>query len=376
VIELRVHASIREVPEDTWNALEGVEEHPFLAWAFLDTLEKTGCVRPEVGWLPHHLTFHEDDKLVAAAPGYLKGNSEGEFVFDHAWAQAAHRSGIEYYPKLLVAAPFTPATSPRLLLAKGADPARMARGFAEALRQLCDHLDVSSAHVLFVEPAQAALLGQTGLVERYGIQFHWKNAGYATFDDFLARFSSKRRNQIKRERREMAQQGITIETLRGADITPAIVDRMYEYYVATVDKFYWGRRYLNRAFFEEIAVRLRGGVEVVLAREGQKPLGGAFNFAGKDALFGRYWGTTEDRPFLHFNVCFYHSIEQCILRKLGRFEPGAGGEHKMTRGFEPTITHSFHHLRDARLDGAVRHYLERERAALQAETENPEIAFR
>jgi hypothetical protein len=376
VIELRVHASIRDIPEETWNGLGGVSEAPFLSWAFLDTLEKTGCVRPEAGWYPHHLSLHIGDRLVAAAPAYIKGNSEGEFVFDHGWASAAHRAGIRYYPKLLVAVPFTPATAPRLLIAPGEDPAPLAAAFAGGLQQLVDKLGVSSAHVLFAPEDQTRALAGAGLVERYGLQFQWKNAGYATFDDFLARFSSKRRNQIKRERREMESLGISIETLSGTDLTPPLVDAMYTFYLTTVDKFSWGRRYLNRAFFEEIVTRVPSGIEFVIAREAGRPIAGAFNIAGPHALYGRYWGATQERPFLHFNVCFYHSIEQAIARKLSRFEPGAGGEHKLTRGFEPTITHSLHHLQDRRLDAAVRDYLDREREAMRAEAANPEVAFR
>ncbi|HVK62922.1 MAG TPA: GNAT family N-acetyltransferase [Polyangium sp.] len=377
MFELRVHATIRDIPEEAWNALGGVSEAPFLTWAFFDVLERTGCVEPRSGWLPHYLTLHDEaERLVAAAPAFLKGNSEGEFVFDHAWAGAAHRAGIEYFPKLVVAVPFTPATAPRLLVAEGADASKIAAAMAEGLRQLVTRLEISSAHVLFPPEDQAAALASAGLAERYGLQFHWKNPGYTTYDDYLARFSSKRRNQWKRERREMAAQGIELVTLRGREITPDLVDAMYGYYTATVDKFSWGRRYLNRAFFEEIVPRLGDGVEVVLARDGKRPIAGAFNFAGKDALYGRYWGASEERPFLHFNVCFYHSIEQCILRKIGRFEPGAGGEHKMTRGFEPTITRSLHHVADPRLDAAIRDYLARERQALAHEAANPEIAFR
>jgi len=376
VFELRIHQSIREIPEADWNALRGVGEAPFLQWAFFETLETTGCTRPQVGWLPHHLTIFEGERLVAAAPAFLKGNSEGEFVFDHAWANAAQRAGIEYYPKLLVAVPFTPATAPRLLVAEGQEEDKLAGVFSEGLRQLVSRMEISSAHVLFPPQRQAEMFADKGLAHRFGLQFQWKNAGYSTYDDFLARFSSKRRNQWKRERREMERQGISIETLRGGDLSPEIVDAMFGYYTATVDKFYWGRRYLNRAFFEEIVKRLPEGVEVVLARIGKKPIAGALNFAGKDALYGRYWGASEDRPFLHFNVCYYHSIEQCILRKLSRFEPVAGGEHKVSRGFEPTITHSVHHVRDGRLDAAVRDYLAREREALEREASEPEVAFR
>jgi predicted N-acyltransferase len=209
-----------------------------------------------------------------------------------------------------------------------------------------------------------------------GIQFHWHNDGYVTFDDFLAKFSSKRRNQIRRERREMRDQGIAITTARGADITPEVVDAMYGFYTATVDKFYWGRRYLNRAFFEEAASKLRGSIEVVVAREGRKIIAGAWNLAGPTALFGRYWGASEDRPFLHFNVCYYHSIEECIARGVSRFEAGAGGSHKMARGFEPSLTHSAHHIADERLNEAVRDYLEREREAVREAAEQKDAAWK
>jgi uncharacterized protein len=275
-----------------------------------------------------------------------------------------------------VAIPFTPATTPRLFVADGQDELALAGALAEALRRIVDKIEVSSAHILFASPDQAKLFSQAGLAERYSIQFHWKNYGYVTYDDYLAKFSSKRRNQWKRERKEMAAQGIEIETIRGSDITPEIVDIAFRFYTTTVNKFHWGRQYLNRAFFEEIVTKLGDGVEIVMARDHGRPIAGAWNFVGKNALFGRYWGATEDRPFLHFNVCYYHSIEQCILRNIGSFEPGAGGEHKMSRGFEPTITHSLHHIQDRRLDGAVRNYLPSEREALAREVETPEIAFR
>jgi predicted N-acyltransferase len=302
-IEIRVNTTIRSIPEAAWDALDGVSDAPFLSWAFLDALERTGCVGVEPGWLPHHLTFWEGERLVGAAPVYLKDNSEGEFVFDHAWAGAAARAGIAYYPKLVVAVPFTPATGARLLAADPAEKPRLLPVLAEALRRLTDALELSSAHVLFPTEAEATALAKAGLAHRYGIQFHWHNAGYGSFDDFLARFSSKRRNQIKRERREMAKQGITLSTIRDA-IPPEVVDVMYTFYTTTVEKFSWGRHYLNRAFFEEICARLQGRVEIVLASEGKRVIAGAFNLAGKSTLFGRYWGAIEERPFLHFNVCF------------------------------------------------------------------------
>lgn len=369
VIDLRVHHAIREIPQTNWDSLDGVREAPFLSWTFLDALERTGCVGRDTGWIPYHMTFWEDERLVAAAPAYLKDNSEGEFVFDHGWASAAHRIRLRYYPKLIVASPFTPATAPRLLVATPDDRRRLLPALAEALRAIVDKGELSSAHILFPTAAEAEELEEAGLAHRVGIQFHWHNDGFTKFDDFLAKFSSKRRNQLKRERRSMQDQGITITTARGSDITPEIVDAMYGFYTSTVDKFYWGRRYLNRPFFEEAASKLRGSIEIVLAREGAKIIAGAWNLAGPTALFGRYWGAKEERPFLHFNVCYYHSIEQCILRGVTRFEAGAGGSHKLARGFEPSITHSAHHIRDERLDAAVRDYVAREGEAIREAAE-------
>jgi predicted N-acyltransferase len=206
------------------------------------------------------------------------------------------------------------------------------------------------------------------LAERHGLQFHWNNPGYASFDDFLARFDAKRRNQIRRERRELARQGIAVEVLNGERLTPELVDAVFDFYTSTVQKFFWGRQYLNRAFFEEVCARLPGAVHVVLARDAgsRRPIGGAFNLLGRRALYGRYWGAREERPFMHFNVCFYESIQWCIDRGIELFEPGAGGEHKVSRGFEPSRTYSAHLLADPRLDAAVRDYLEREQAAIEA----------
>jgi predicted N-acyltransferase len=374
-LEVRVHPSIDLIPEAAWDALDGVRANPFLSHAWLSALEKTGCVGARAGWLPHHLGFFRGERMVAAAPAYLKDNSEGEFVFDWAWASAAERAHIAYYPKLVVAVPFTPATAPRLLVADPADRPRLIPALAEALRAIVRQEDISSAHVLFPTADEATGLAAAGLAERFGIQFHWQNPGYGSFDDFLSRFSSKRRNQIKRELREMQKQGIAITTERGR-IDPAIVDAMFGFYLATVDKFAWGRRYLNRAFFEEICDKLAGKVEIVLAREGKKILAGALNLRGDRALFGRYWGAGVERPFLHFNVCFYHSIEECIAQKVARFEPGAGGQHKLVRGFEPTITRSAHHLAHPGLDRAVREFLEREREAVGESVAMKDVAFR
>lgn len=370
MLEFRTHHSIREIPEAAWDALGGPSEVPYLRWAFLEALEATGCVHPDKGWAPAHITLHEDGELVGAAPAYVKGNSEGEFVFDHSWAQFSYeRLNHEYYPKLIVACPFTPATGPRLLAKPGTDVGRLTQGLAEGLRRFVDHVELSSAHVLFPQAQEAELLEARGLVCRVGIQYHWRNAGYKTFDDFLARYSSKRRNQIKRERRALVEQGVTLEVLTGADLTADHLDHAYRFYRATVDKYYWGRQYLNREFFQELRLRLPEQILLVLAKEQSSGdyVAGAFNLLGTQRLFGRYWGASCDLRHLHFNVCYYQGIEEAIRRGLEVFEPGAGGEHKVARGFEPTLTYSVHYLRHPQLNQAVRSHLRRERQLIEAQ---------
>jgi hypothetical protein len=363
-IELSTHESVREIGEVEWNALMREDTPPFLKWTFLDTLERTGCVTPDRGWLPCHLALRQGGVLVGIAPAYLKGNSEGEFVFDHGWASFAEgRLRIPYYPKLIIAVPFTPATGPRLLVRPGSDMNELVRALSGGLVKLSKRLSVSSAHVLFPSEDQALAFAGAGFAHRVGLQFHWQNLGYATFDDFLSRFTSKRRNQIRRETRAPAEQGLELVAMNGKELGPELIDAMYGFYLSTVNKYHWGRQYLNRAFFEELCARQPEDVLAVVARDkaSGKAIAGAFNLVGGGALYGRYWGATEDRPFLHFNVCYYRGIAECIERKLSLFEPGAGGEHKLARGFEPTLTHSAHHLVDRRLDAAVRDFVERER---------------
>jgi predicted N-acyltransferase len=368
-MELRTHSSIRDFGERAWRRLLPEAAPPFLAFEWLDALERTGCVVPERGWMPLHLSLWSGDELVAGAPAYVKGNSEGEFVFDHGWARFLEgRLGERYYPKLIVAVPFTPATGPRLLVAPGVAREPVVHAFASGLAALCERLDLSSAHVLFPPDHEAAELEAHGLVRRAGLQFHWRNRGFGSFEDYLSSFSSKRKNQIKRERRELSQQGTTIAHLTGSDLTPEVLDPVFEFYRSTVNKYYWGRQYLCRAFFEEIFQSMPSQLHVVLARDTgtRKPIAAAFNLLGAQALYGRYWGAREERRCLHFNVCYYEGVAECIRRGLALFEPGAGGEHKLARGFAPTVTHSVHHLVDARLDVAVRDFCAREREAVQA----------
>jgi len=365
--ELRSHASMRELGQATYEAMLPPARPPFLSFAWLDALERTGCVGEERGWLPCHLTLHEAGECLALAPAYIKTNSEGEFVFDYAWARHAESAlRTPYYPKLILAVPFTPATGPRVLVRAGAERARALAAFSAALRQLAEALPVSGVHVLFPSAGESTELEQCGFHERRGVQFHWENPGYRDFDDFLARMNSKRRHQIKRERRELAERGVGLEALSGRELDPQLVDFVFDFYCSTVEKFAWGRQYLNRQFFEEVATTLPDELHVVLARQGKKLLGGAFNLLGPSTLYGRYWGATVEVPFLHFNVCFYFGIEECIRRGLTKFEPGAGGEHKLARGFEPTVTYSSHYLRHPVLERAVADFLRRERAAVDA----------
>jgi uncharacterized protein len=367
-LSFRTHETIRDIGEVAWRALAGEDCLPFLRYEWLAALEDTGCIEPSRGWLAMHVAAYVGEDLVGVAPCYVKGNSEGEFVFDHAWARYAEGSlRREYYPKLIVAVPFTPATGPRLLIKPGADAARITQGFAQALPQIAERVSASGVHVLFPDRAQADAFEAAGYLPRHGVQFHWQNAGYQKFEDFLARFSSKRRNQIKREMREMRDQNIDIDVLTGDRLKPERVDFIFDFYRSTVEKFYYGRQYLNRAFFEQVCSTMPEHLHVVVASDGgsKKPIAGAFNLLGKRALYGLYWGALEERPFLHFNVCFYRGIEECVARGLELFEPGAGGEHKLARGFEPSLTFSAHSFQDRRMSAAIGEFLGRERQAVE-----------
>jgi predicted N-acyltransferase len=364
--ELRTHASMRALGQQTYESVLPANRPPFLGFAWLDALERTGCVGEERGWLPQHISLHQHGECLAVAPAYVKANSEGEFVFDYAWAR--HSEGVlraPYYPKLVLAVPFTPATGPRLLIRPGVDAQRVLAAFARAIPQLCEALPVSGAHLLFLPQAQSAALARLGYAERRGLQFHWENPGYQSFDDFLSRMNSKRRNQLRRERREMQDRKVEISALSGRELTPELVDFVFDFYRSTVEKFAWGRQYLCRELFEEVAKTMPDELHVVVARQSGRLVGGAFNLLGQEALYGRYWGAVREVPFLHFNVCFYFGIEECIRRGLRKFEPGAGGEHKVARGFEPSVTFSSHLLRHPQLDRAVREFLRRECDAVE-----------
>jgi len=372
--ELRLHARVRDIPREEWDALAEPDDSPFVEWTWLDCLEEAGCVGEGSGWLPVHMSLREEGRLVALAPAYAKTHSEGEFVFDWSWADASMRLGAPYYPKLVVAVPFTQATGARVLVAPGEDAARVIRVVGEATKQWVRESEVSGAHVLFVREGEAAAWTEAGFSERLGVQYQWRRDGATTFDEALSRFTSKRRNQIRREAAQPKKDGVTLETLAPSDLTPEMVRTMFELYKANVDRHTWGRQYLNLRFFELVAERWAERLAWVVARRGRDVVAGAFNVQKGRRLYGRYWGTTVDLPFLHFNVCYYHGIRHCLERGIDHLEPGAGGEHKKARGFEPTITRSAHWLANARLRRAIDDFLERERRAVRAYVEDPDAA--
>ncbi|MBX3230169.1 MAG: GNAT family N-acetyltransferase [Labilithrix sp.] len=372
--ELRIVDKIADVPAAAWDALVRDDASPFVEHAWLAALEEAGCVGERAGWIPYHLVLYEGGDLVAAAPAYIKTNSEGEFVFDWSWADLASRMGLSYYPKLILAVPFTPASGHRVLWHPSKDRAEMVAVFAHALRTITKELELSSAHVLFPEPAEAELWEQAGMMMRCGVQYHWSNragAPFADYEDFLKTLPQKKRTQIRRERKQPSLDGMTIQTIRAEELRgaggAAIAATMYDLYTSTVDKYFYGRRYLNRRFFELVRQRFAERLAWTVARDADGDIvAGAFNVKKAGVLYGRYWGTKVDRPFLHFNVCYYHGVDEAIRERLTTFNPGAGGEHKRVRGFVPTVTWSAHHVEDARFRNVLSAHLARERAAIEA----------
>jgi predicted N-acyltransferase len=359
-MDLEVVEGVRSLPQAEWDALVGGES-PFLAWAWLSALEESEAASPRVGWGPQPLVARENGRLVAACPLYLKGHSEGEFVFDWGWADAAERAGINYYPKLLVGVPFTPVTGARFLVAPGEDRVNWIRQLGAGLLALSRQNDLSSIHINFCRDDEFEALAGDEYQPRIAFQYHWQNRGYRDFDDYLASLRSKRRNQVRRELRAVAEAGIEIECLVGDEIADELFPVMYRIYRATIEKNPWGRHYLNERFFELLRERFRERVCFIVARRAGEIVAGTVNIVKGDALYGRYWGCFEEVRNLHFAVCYYAAIEACIERGLARFEPGAGGHYKQLRGFDPVRTRSLHWVADARLASGVRRFLEAER---------------
>ncbi len=359
-MKTRIITSLDEVSAKDWDGVANPDPatfNPFISHAFLFALEKSGSATKETGWAARHILIEDAGKLVASAPCYLKSHSQGEYVFDHGWAEAFTRAGGRYYPKLQVAVPFSPVVAPKLL--------GKALVLPQALISLCAAEKASSVHVTFTAEAdQTALRGDQNWLERHDIQFHWHNQGYTSFDDFLSALSSSKRKNIRKERATLRDLGLEFRALQGNDIRPQHWDAFWHFYMDTGSRK-WGQPYLTRKFFEMVHDTLREHVLLVMAYAGTRPIAGALNFIGADTLFGRNWGCSENVPFLHFETCYYQAIDWAIAHKFKVVEAGAQGEHKLARGYVPVKTVSFHHLAHQGLARAVGEYLDQERAAIE-----------
>lgn len=359
-------AAVREidaVDPAGWDRCVGAS-NPFMQRRFLHALERSGSVAPKTGWSPAHLTASHRGGLVGAVPAYVKSHSYGEYVFDHAWADAYERAGGRYYPKLQVCVPFTPVPGPRLATAADAPP-ETAGVLATALESLAAANGFSSVHVAFADQPSLDALLQAGWLHRTGMQYHWFNRGYGDFDDFLDATTSRKRKQIKRERREVAESSVEIHKLTGDDLRPEHWDAFYDLYMQTADRK-WGGGYLTRAFFHMLGETMAEQTLLVMCRDRGRWIAGALNLIGDDALYGRNWGSDGSHPFLHFEACYYAAVEFAVARGLQRVEAGAQGEHKVQRGYEPVATHSAHWIADSGLRRAVDRFLTSERAHIAA----------
>lgn len=380
-LTVKVATSLKAVPAGAWNACAnplalrkalslagGCEaaagldrDNPFVSHAFLRALEESGCVGGRSGWSPAYLLVEDSDgTLLAAAPSFLKSHSQGEYVFDHGWADAYERAGGRYYPKLQVSAPFTPATGPRLLVAEGPRAEEARATLIAGLEALRGQAGASSVHVTFAQQPDIAALTEAGYLERHDLQFHWLNEDFESYEDFLGVLASRKRKALRRERREALAAGITVEVLSGKELTEAVWDDFHAFYQDTGSRK-WGRPYLNRAFFSLVGEAMGERIVLVMARRAGRYIAGAINFRGANTLYGRNWGCIEDHPFLHFELCYHKAIDYAIAHGLARVEAGAQGEHKLARGYRPVITRSAHHLADPGLRRAVAAYLADER---------------
>ncbi|WP_346895244.1 GNAT family N-acetyltransferase [uncultured Roseibium sp.] len=343
--------------------------NPFISHEFLSSLEETGCATGDTGWLPRHLLLQSaTGDIWGAVPAYLKSHSQGEYVFDHGWADAFYRAGGEYYPKLQISVPFTPATGRRLFVSPRIDWETGMQALASGLVQICERSGASSTHITFLTEREWDALGDMGYLQRTDQQFHWENRDYEHFDDFLTDLASRKRKAIKKERREAVSAGIEIEWVTGADLTEAHWDAFFHFYQDTGARK-WGRPYLNRKFFSLVSERLAERILLVMAKREGRYIAGALNLIGSDTLFGRNWGCTEHHPFLHFELCYYQAIDFAIQTGLKRVEAGAQGAHKLARGYLPVTTRSAHWIVHPGLRDAVADYLEHEREAVERENE-------
>jgi predicted N-acyltransferase len=364
VEKVEFHRSIQSLGLQQWNAL-GAADNPFTRYEFLAALERSHCVGPGSGWEPRYLTLRDERGLAAGAAAYLKRHSFGEFVFDFAWAKAYERIGRRYYPKLTLAAPFTPATGPRLLVRADLDRAAHAARLLEELERHALSHSLSSVHALFLDEAARAACEQRGWLLRRDCQFHWTNRGYQSFEDYLATFTAEKRKKARRERRRVQEAGVHFETRFGGELDEPLIDRIYELHRDTFLR-HGHEPYLTRTFFSDAAKSLSDSLMVKLALHGRTVVAAAIFFCCKEALFGRYWGAAADYHSLHFETCYHQGIEFCIERGIARFEPGTQGEHKVSRGFEPAITWSAHYIADPDFRAAIGEYLTREATLIEA----------
>jgi predicted N-acyltransferase len=345
-----------------WNAVAGTS-NPFVSHEFLSALERTGCVGARAGWEPHFILLRDAAGIAAAAPAWLKNQSYGEFVFDFSWAQAYARHGLAYYPKLVIAAPFTPATGPRLLVRPDLDRASVVPRLIAAVESCADAMELATTHVLFPPAEDRQALAAAGWLLRRDCQFHWSNRGYSSFEDFLAGFTADKRKKARRERRRVAESGIRFETRLGSDISESELNHAWALHRGTFLR-HGNEPYLSRAFFAEAARTMGASLMFKLACHGDDIVAAAIFFIGADTLYGRYWGSQDEFHSLHFETCYHQGVEFCIERGLASFEPGTQGEHKVSRGFEPTLTWSAHRIADPRFRAAIADYLQREGASV------------
>jgi len=370
-LRLRVIPAIAEVDAAGWDACANPSDqhhpyNPFISYDFLHSLESSGSATARTGWQPQHLLAEDaDGGILGAVPCYLKSHSRGEYVFDRGWAEAYERAGGQYYPKLQVSVPFTPATGRRLLLRPGPQAEAVREGLTAGLAELCRTHEASSIHVTFLPEPECQALIEHGFLHRTDQQFHWENAGYGSFDAFLEALSARKRKTIRRERREALAPGISVHWLTGSELTEEIWDTFFGFYMETGSRK-WGRPYLSRNFYTLMGERMADKIVLIMAKRAGRFVAGAINFIGSDTLFGRHWGANEHHPFLHFELCYYQAIDFAIAHGLKRVEAGAQGEHKLARGYLPVTTHSAHFIADQGLRRAIADYLARERAYVES----------
>ncbi len=364
-LKAEIAGSISQIPASDWDACAG-SDNPFLSHAFFLALEETGCTTADTGWQPYHLIIRKDcGTLAAIMPLFLKGHSYGEYVFDHGWADAYERAGGRYYPKLQSAVPFTPVTGSRLLVRAGEDRSALERALLSTAKKITSELGTSSLHLTFMPEEQTLAAREAGYLIRTDQQFHWHNRGYGSFEDFLNALSSRKRKQIRKERRRVQEQGITFRLLTGAEIREEDWDCFFEFYMDT-GRRKWGTPYLNRAFFTRIGELMADRILLLVCEHEGKAVAGALNFIGTDTLYGRYWGCLESFDSLHFEACYYQAIDYAIAHNMAHVEAGAQGEHKLARGYEPQKTYSAHWIENAGFREAVARYLEHERREVDA----------